>query len=131
MAAYSVSKAGLNAFVLCLREQLRSTNVKIIELSPPAVQSKLLIPTPRCRGDVYANDAAELHDYMGEERGRAVGMPLEDFTNEAMDGLFSGKEQIYVGTIGDKNTFSKIVDTRLEAFDGFTKLLQQLQGQKS
>lgn len=37
--AYSASKAALNAFVLCLRGQLRETNVSIIELSPPAVQS--------------------------------------------------------------------------------------------
>jgi short-subunit dehydrogenase involved in D-alanine esterification of teichoic acids len=40
LPAYSASKAALNAFVLCLRDQLRNTNVKVIELSPPPVQSK-------------------------------------------------------------------------------------------
>lgn len=123
MPAYSVSKAGLNAFVLCLREQLRDTNVKIIELSPPAVQSMFhcqLHPVSD------ADHQAELHDYMGEERGRALGMPLDEFTNEAMEGLFSGKDQIYVGSIGPKDKFSTIVDTRQEAFQGFTQLFQQM-----
>lgn len=37
---YSASKAALNAFTLCLRDQLRDTNVRVLELSPPPVQSK-------------------------------------------------------------------------------------------
>ena len=40
LPAYSASKAALNAFVLCLRDQLRATNVQVVELSPPPVQSK-------------------------------------------------------------------------------------------
>jgi short-subunit dehydrogenase involved in D-alanine esterification of teichoic acids len=40
MPAYCASKAALNVFVLCLREQLSKTNVKVIEISPPLVQSK-------------------------------------------------------------------------------------------
>jgi NAD(P)-dependent dehydrogenase (short-subunit alcohol dehydrogenase family) len=40
LPAYSASKAALNAFVLCLRDQLSGTNVNVIELSPPPVQSK-------------------------------------------------------------------------------------------
>jgi short-subunit dehydrogenase involved in D-alanine esterification of teichoic acids len=42
MPAYGASKAALNAFTLCLRDQLRNTNIKVVELSPPVVQSKIL-----------------------------------------------------------------------------------------
>ena len=40
LPAYSASKAALNAYTLCLREQLRHTTVKVIEISPPPVQSE-------------------------------------------------------------------------------------------
>jgi short-subunit dehydrogenase involved in D-alanine esterification of teichoic acids len=40
MPAYSASKAALNAFVYCLRRQYEGSNIKIIEIWPPAVQSK-------------------------------------------------------------------------------------------
>jgi short-subunit dehydrogenase involved in D-alanine esterification of teichoic acids len=44
MPAYSASKAALNSFVMCLRAQLENSgsNVKVVELWPPAVQSELL-----------------------------------------------------------------------------------------
>ena len=38
--AYSASKAALNVFALSLRAALQDTKVKVIELSPPPVQSK-------------------------------------------------------------------------------------------
>ena len=41
LPAYSASKAALNAFVLCLRAQLDKSSVKVIEISPPPVQSKM------------------------------------------------------------------------------------------
>ena len=38
---YSASKAALHHFILCLREQLKSSpQIKVVELFPPAVQSK-------------------------------------------------------------------------------------------
>ena len=74
-------KAALNAFILCLREQLRDTSVKVIELSPPAVQT-------------------ELHDVeMGVEAGRKLGMPLDAFTDLAYKGLCSGQDQVVIGTL--------------------------------
>lgn len=30
----------MNSFVMCLREQLRESKVRVIELSPPVVQSE-------------------------------------------------------------------------------------------
>jgi short-subunit dehydrogenase involved in D-alanine esterification of teichoic acids len=61
----------MHYMVLAMREQMKAGNfkVKIIEILPPAVQT-------------------ELHDHeSGAEKGRAIGMPLEDFTNEAFEDL--------------------------------------------
>ncbi|KAK5212449.1 hypothetical protein LTR41_001395 [Exophiala xenobiotica] len=105
LPAYSASKAALNAFVLCLREQLRSSWVKVIELSPPPVQT-------------------ELHDYMGEERGRALGMPIDKFTDAAFKGLTSGRDQTVIGAIGPEETFHEIIDKRRTAFENLAKMMR-------
>lgn len=39
LAAYSASKAALSSFIFSLRDQLRNSSVRVIELSPPVVQS--------------------------------------------------------------------------------------------
>lgn len=77
MPVYCATKAALRSFTLSLRHQLKTTPVQVIELSPPAVST-------------------ELHDYMGP-KGREVGIPLEEFVREAMDGLNSGSDEIHVG----------------------------------
>lgn len=59
---------------------------------------------------------AELHDFMGEEAGRAIGMPLTAFTDEAYKGLVEGKDQIVIGTIADEKTFHEVVDKRRALF---------------
>lgn len=56
---YCATKAAMHSFILTLREQLKESNVQILELFPPAVQT-------------------ELHG----EHGKHVGMPLEEFTDE-------------------------------------------------
>lgn len=63
---YCASKAALHQFILCLRAQLRSSKIKVIEIYPPAVQT-------------------ELHDEKHQpdiKNGRSLGMPLDEFTNE-------------------------------------------------
>ncbi|KAM5526424.1 short-chain dehydrogenase reductase family [Fusarium oxysporum f. sp. phaseoli] len=104
LPAYSASKAALNAFVQCLRYQLflAKANVNVIELSPPAVQT-------------------ELHDATMGERGRSFGMPLDVFTEEAYKGLASGRDQVFIGTVGpqkegQKDTFMELVDNRQKLF---------------
>lgn len=84
MPVYCATKAALRSFTLSLRHQLRTTSVRVIELSPPAVST-------------------ELHDYMGP-KGREIGIPLEEFVREAMDGLNSGFEEIHVANA--KNLFA-------------------------
>ncbi|KAL6829065.1 NAD(P)-binding protein [Trichoderma sp. SZMC 28015] len=81
MPAYSASKAALRAFFDCLRRQNQGfSKVKFIEILPPAVQT-------------------ELHDYMGIERGRALGMPLDQFTEQAYAQLATDKEIIIIGNL--------------------------------
>ncbi|KAL8749058.1 MAG: hypothetical protein Q9184_006954 [Pyrenodesmia sp. 2 TL-2023] len=109
LSAYSASKAALNAFVLCLRLQLEDSSVKIIEISPPPVQT-------------------ELHDYMGEDKGRALGMPLETFTDEAYKGLEAGKDQIVIGSIGPPEVFHDIVDKRRGAAESLHAMMKRGMG---
>ncbi|KAI9836470.1 MAG: hypothetical protein M1819_001502 [Sarea resinae] len=103
--AYSVSKAALNTFVLCLREQLKDSSVRIIEISPPPVQT-------------------ELHDWMSPEIGRKLGMPLDAFTDEAYRGLASGSDQIVIGSIGPSDTFNEIIDKRRTTFENLSKMMR-------
>ncbi|KAL8833136.1 MAG: hypothetical protein Q9170_004468 [Blastenia crenularia] len=78
---YCASKAALHQWILVLRKQLRDTSVKVVELFPPAVQT-------------------ELHDEKHQpdiKNGRQIGMPLDQFINEAYNGLAAGKEEVVVG----------------------------------
>ncbi|OCT52073.1 hypothetical protein CLCR_09272 [Cladophialophora carrionii] len=97
LPAYSASKAALNVFVLCLREQLRNSSVKVIELSPPPVQNQ----------------------------GRQLGMPVDKFCDAAFDGLLSGSDQIVIGSVGPAHHFHDIVDKRREAFENLAKMMRE------
>ncbi|KAF2260138.1 oxidoreductase [Lojkania enalia] len=109
MLAYSASKAALGAFVMCLREQLKDTNVKITNLSPPLVQS-------------------EIHDYEMGPNGQKLGMPVSEFTDLAYKELASENEEIIIGSIGGstREQFMEIVDKRREAFYRIMQLLEKL-----
>jgi uncharacterized oxidoreductase len=73
---YSASKSAVHAFTIALREQLRGTQVKVVELMPPAVETEL---------------------HRGQTREQIRQMSLEDFTAGAMRGLDAGREEIVVG----------------------------------
>ncbi|KAF2797527.1 oxidoreductase [Melanomma pulvis-pyrius CBS 109.77] len=108
MPAYSASKAALDAFVISLREQLNTSNIRVTSISAPPVQT-------------------ELHDFeMGIEAGRALGMPVEQFTHEAYLELVRGNENIIIGGVGGstKEQFLEIVERRKEAFERLGKLLR-------
>ena len=86
---YCATKAALHHTILTMREQLReaNSNVKVIELFPPAVRT-------------------ELHDFEMGEKGKHVGMPLKDFTEEAFEGLCKeGKEGEQVPVQAAKTNF--------------------------
>ena len=55
MPIYSTTKAGLHYFSTCLRQQLinAKTNVKVLEIIPPAVESELNLERRRKRGAAF------------------------------------------------------------------------------
>lgn len=53
-----------------------------------------------------------------------MGMPLERFTDEAYQGLASGKDEIFVGGIGPGSTFSEAVEKRNEVFMWLSKMMR-------
>ncbi|KAF1973904.1 NAD(P)-binding protein [Bimuria novae-zelandiae CBS 107.79] len=111
MPAYSASKAALDAFIQCIREQLRDTKVNILHVSPPLVQT-------------------EIHDYeIGAERGRKMGMPVEQFVEETWAELKAGKKDVYIGTIAasTKEQIMEIADKRAEAMGRLNELIRNFQ----
>lgn len=74
---YSATKAGVHGFSLALREQLRGTTVRVIELIPPLVET-------------------ELHAHQKIE-GAPAGMPLARFVEEAMRAIERGTEEAAIG----------------------------------
>jgi uncharacterized oxidoreductase len=67
---YSAAKAGVHAFTLALRFQLKNTNVKVFELAPPGTE------TPLFRGDFDKQDLAS-----------ANGMDVRKLATLAISGL--------------------------------------------
>ncbi|SPQ24266.1 24ef7a7e-2341-47dc-8cb3-e8a86d3d2e6f [Thermothielavioides terrestris] len=101
LSAYSASKAALHAYLLCLRRQHQGARTKIVEIWPPVVQT-------------------ELHDYMGPEVGRAMGMPVVEFVDRAWAQLATGSEHVIIGSIGPENEFLDLVSRRRKAFDALS-----------
>ncbi|KAJ6627211.1 hypothetical protein B0H10DRAFT_2292609 [Mycena sp. CBHHK59/15] len=76
---YSASKAALSSFSNSLRTQLKGTNVNVVEIIPPLVES-------------------ELHDEQGtSEMLSKFWMPLDEYTQKTMDGLRKGHAHVAVG----------------------------------
>ena len=97
---YCSTKAALHHNILVMREQLRdaNSNVKIVELFPPAVQT-------------------ELHDAEFGDKGKAIGMPLNEFTEEAFEGLCKeGKEGEQVAVQASKRNFDSWEQERQKNF---------------
>ncbi|KAH6853374.1 hypothetical protein B0I37DRAFT_359128 [Chaetomium sp. MPI-CAGE-AT-0009] len=104
MPAYSASKAALTAYVSCLRGQHKGSSTKVIEIWPPLVQT-------------------ELHDYMGPETGRAMGMPVDVFTEKAWAQLAAGSELVVVGSFGPEGEFQEMLRLRSGIFDALSDVM--------
>ncbi|KAJ5668328.1 uncharacterized protein N7477_006898 [Penicillium maclennaniae] len=112
MPGYCASKAALNTFAMCLRSQLAEakSNVNVIEIFPRLFKRRI----------------AELHDYMGPEKGRQLGMPLAEFTEKAWQGLASGDDEVYVGCIGPEDRFFSIARQRRSACEDFAQMMRKM-----
>lgn len=62
---------------------------------------------------------------MGEERGRALGMPLDQFTEEAYKGLVENQEQVIVGVPGPtaKEDYAQLLKSRQVIFDSLSDMI--------
>jgi uncharacterized oxidoreductase len=72
---YSATKAALHSYTLSLRQHLKGTNVDVVEVIPPAVDTDLGGPG--------------LHTF---------GVPVDEFADAVMQGLERGNDEIAYGT---------------------------------
>ena len=75
-AVYSATKAAIHSYALSQRFTLRDSGVRVIEISPPWVDTDLI-----------------------HKSGDPRAMPLADFVSETMKGLASGRDEVYVDAI--------------------------------
>jgi hypothetical protein len=54
------------------------------------------------------------------EKGATLGMPIDQFTNEAFEGLEAGKDTVVVGYIPPREVFFDILEKRRKTFEGLT-----------
>jgi len=79
IANYSASKAALHSLCFALQAQFQGSNIHILEIIPPLVES-------------------ELHDAEGTtERLSKMWMPLDEFTEIVITGLVNGDSHITAG----------------------------------
>ncbi|KLO10127.1 NAD(P)-binding protein [Schizopora paradoxa] len=75
---YCASKAAVHSLSMSLKNSLKDTNVKVMEIMPPLVES-------------------ELHDHQGTTPALTnIWLPLAEYTKHAMDGLQRGDFNIVV-----------------------------------
>jgi NAD(P)-dependent dehydrogenase (short-subunit alcohol dehydrogenase family) len=101
MPAYSASKAALDAFIMCLREQLRNTNVQVTHVSPGPIRT---------------------------EMNPNFGMPMDEFLDQTFAGLVGKKPDIFPGCVGGstEQQFGEIVEKREEAFARISNLMRSI-----
>ncbi|KAH8110647.1 NAD(P)-binding protein [Phellopilus nigrolimitatus] len=94
-ADYCATKAALHSLSISLHISLGNTNVHVMEIMPPLVES-------------------ELHDSQGTtERLSKIWMPLDEFTRYAMEGLQRGDFNTVVPA--DKGVWAKFEEGKVEA----------------
>jgi uncharacterized oxidoreductase len=72
-AVYSATKAAIHSYALSQRFMLQESGVRVIEISPPWVDTDLIYKS-----------------------GDARAMPLKDFIAATMHGLEQGRDEVYV-----------------------------------
>ncbi|KAF7122779.1 hypothetical protein CNMCM5793_000889 [Aspergillus hiratsukae] len=107
---YCASKAALHHWILCLREQLKDTNVKVVEVFPPIVQTEL-------------HDRKHQPDMAEAVHGKPFGIPVEQFTREVMDKLLAGDDQIPIGL--SNIAFNSWEQQRQQAFRGVVEMMRK------
>ena len=63
---------------------------------------------------------------MGPTKGRAMGMPLDQFTDAAYKGLVSGSDHVVIGAAGPKERYDEIVRLRRAQFEGLSEMMRRM-----
>jgi uncharacterized oxidoreductase len=92
---YCATKAALHSFTLSLRHQLKATNVRVVELAPPIVDTGL-------GGDTRSAGAAS----------RPM-MSAADFATEALAQLRTDQDEILVGLSADNRRLGEALFERM------------------
>lgn len=106
---YCASKAALHSLAWTLREQIKGTNVRVVEIMPPAVQTEL-----------HTQQA----DLVAAGEGQ-IGLPLDAFTDETW-GLMKQDEEldeVVVKEIQDR--FAGVDDKRKVMFRKMLEMMSQ------
>lgn len=74
---YSATKAAIRSWTISLRHQLKNTNIKVVEINPPAVDTRMNANNPGVEGMKL--------------------MSTNTFADLAIKGLKQGKEEILIG----------------------------------
>jgi hypothetical protein len=63
---------------------------------------------------------------MGPEKGRSFGMPVDKFTDLALEGLVAGRDQIVIGNLAGAagSMFQEVVDKRRKVFEDLAEVLR-------
>ena len=87
---YSAAKAGLHAYTRSLRVQLADTNVRVVEVAPPPVETKLF------RGE------------FAEEMAREKAMAPAELVRKALAGIEAGQDEIRPGVANVLKVASRV-----------------------
>ena len=87
---YCATKAAIHSFSLSLREQLRDSSVRVVELAPPAVNTPLL------------------HGVMGAQASAQQGMAVDKLVSHAIAGIEGGRTEIRPGLANILYTMSRV-----------------------
>ncbi len=93
---YSATKAAIHSFSMSLRQELTKTNVRVIEIVPPAVQTDL--------------GGAGVHTF---------GVPLNEFADAIMERIAAGEEEVGYGRAEQARKASR------EEIDEIVKMMNQ------
>lgn len=99
---YSAAKAGLRAYTRSLRWQLSKTNVRVVEVAPPPVETPLF------------------RDLMSAETANTKGMDPARLAASVMAGLEAGRDEIVPGIAKALAAMARIAPRF--AFDQMTRL---------
>ncbi len=63
------------------------------------------------------------------DRGRSLGMPLDEFSDKAYEGMMAGKDHIIIGTVGPAGSggpaemYLEVVEKRRSVFEWLSKIM--------